>query len=312
MAGRRVPGSVYGRLRRRLAAAPQTSRQQQEDASGQRTVREHAVEQHELPGDLQVAGAEIFDEEQSSHQECEGEGAVVEAAGALAGERGDPPAVRRVRGEGGAREPGGEKESCRHAERRDEDVVRDPPLEGRGEQERQGHEPGERGQGAPRDADEDRGPDPARERGRLDVPIADVALQHPAPGRDHEHEGQDEGGEEQHPRAGPALAAGGREPLLDRRVRQLPGDAEGVRSGVPEHRPRQRRRAAFQEAPCGALAPRLGDARQHLPGPEGDQLRLLDVPLVFGAAFIERRAFRRDRLQLRRPAVGRRQAQGVE
>ena len=85
-----------------------------------------------------------------------------------------------------------------------------------------------------------------------------------------------------------------------------------MRPGVHEHRPRQRRRAAFQEAPCGALAPCLGDAGQHLPGPEGDQLRLLDAPLAFGAAFIERRAFRRDRRQLGRPAVGRRRAQGAE
>ena len=196
-----------------------------------------------------MTGAEVLDEEQSSHQECEGEGAVVEAAGAFAGERGEPPAVRGVRGEGGAREPGGEEEPRRHAERRDEDVVGDPPLEGGGEQERQGHESDERGQGAPRDADEDRGPDPVSERRGLDIPVADVAPQHPAPGRDHEHDGQDEGGEEQHPRAGPALAAGGREPLLDRRVRKLPDDAERVRPGAREHRPRQRRRAALQEAP---------------------------------------------------------------
>ena len=247
-----------------------------------------------------------------SHQECEGEGAVVEAAGAFAGERGEPPAVRGVRGEGGARKPGGEEEPRRHAERCDEDVVGDPPLEGEGEQERQGHESDERGQGAPRDADEDRGPDPVSERRGLDVPVADVAPQHPAPGRDHEHDGQDEGGEEQHPRAGPALAAGGREPLLDRRVRKLPDDAERVRPGTRERHPRQRRRAALQEAPRGTFAPRLRDARQHLPGPERDQLRLLDVSLVFDAPLLERRALRRDRRQLGRSAVGRRRTQGIE
>ena len=237
---------------------------------------------------------------------------MVEAARALAGERGEPPAVRRVRGEGGARESCRENDSRQYAERRDEDVAGDPPFEGDGEQERQRDEPDERGQGASRDADEDRGPEPVREEGRLDVPVADVAPQHPAPGRDHEHDRQYEGGEEQHPRIGPALAAGGREPLVERRVRQRPDDAQRMRPGVHEHRPRQRRRAAFQEAPCGALAPCLGDAGQHLPGPEGDQLRLLDAPLAFGAAFIERRAFRRDRRQLGRPAVGRRRAQGAE
>ena len=214
-----------------------------------------------------MAGAEVFDEEQSSHQEREGEGAVVEAARALAGERGEPPAVRRVRGEGGARESGGEEEPRQYAGRRDEDVAGDPPLEGDGEQERQGYEPDERGQGASRDADEHRGPGPVRERGGFDVPVADVAPQHPAAGRDHEHDGQRQGGEEQHPRVGPERAAGGREPLLERRVRQLPDHAERLRHGAREHRPRQRRRAAFQEAPRGAFAPRLGDARQHLPGP---------------------------------------------
>ena len=40
------------RYERRLAAAPQPPRQQQEDESGQRTVREQAVERHELPGGI--------------------------------------------------------------------------------------------------------------------------------------------------------------------------------------------------------------------------------------------------------------------
>ena len=260
-----------------------------------------------------MACARVLDEEQPSNQKREGEGAVVEAARALAGERGEPPAVRRVRGEGGARESGGEEEPRQHAERRDEDVAGDPSFEGDGEQERQGDEPDERGQGAPRDADEDRGPDPVCEGGRLDVPVPDTAPQHPAPGRDHEHDRQHEGGEEQHPPAGPALAAGGGEPLVERRIRQLPGDAERMRSGIHEHRPRQRRRTAFQEAPRGMLASCLGDARQHLSGPERNQLRLLDVPLPFGEALIEGRALRRDGRRLGRlTAGGRRWAQGAE
>ena len=54
-----------------------------------------------------MTGAEVLDEEQSSHQECEGEGAMVEAAGAFAGGRGEPPAVRGVRGEGDRRPEAG-------------------------------------------------------------------------------------------------------------------------------------------------------------------------------------------------------------
>ena len=93
--------------------------------------------------------ARVLDEEQPPDQERECEGAVVEAARALAGERGGSPAVRRVRGEGGARESCRENDSRQYAERRDEDVAGDPSLEGDGEQERQGHEPDQRGQGTP-------------------------------------------------------------------------------------------------------------------------------------------------------------------
>ena len=75
-------------------------RNRADHAPGHRAVREHAVEQRELPEHLQMAGARVPDEEQSTDQKRECKGAVVEATRALAGEWGEPPAVLRVRGEG--------------------------------------------------------------------------------------------------------------------------------------------------------------------------------------------------------------------
>ena len=238
----------------------------------------------------------------------------IQAARARAGERGEPPPVGGVRSERGACDSAGQHDAGQRAECRDETVGGDSPLGGCGEQEREGHDSDERRQHAPCDADENRGMDAARERRGPDVPIADVAPQHPASGRhdddDRQHEGEGEG--RQRLPVGPARGPASWKPLVERRIRQPSDDAERVRPGIAEDRPRQRRRSAFEKPPGGAFAPCLGDAFHHLPGAGQNQLRLLEVAFALDAAFLEDRPFRRDRRRLGRLAFRRRRPQSVE
>ena len=134
---------------RRLPPAPQAPRQQQEDESGDRAVGDQAVEHRELARDLQVPRGQVLDEEQRAHHPREGQHPAVEAARTLAGERGEPPAIGRVRREGGAREPAGEHDAGQRAERGNEAVGGDAPLGGSREQDREGRDRDERGAARP-------------------------------------------------------------------------------------------------------------------------------------------------------------------
>ena len=150
---------------------------------------------------------------------------MVEAACAPAGERGEPPAVGRVWGQGSARDPAGQHDARERAERRDETVGGDSPLGWSREQERQRHDSDERRQHAPCHADEDRGLDAARERWGPDVPVADMAPQHPAPGGKDQHDRQQEREDEQWLPVGPVSDSMSRKPLVERRIHQPLDDA---------------------------------------------------------------------------------------